>query len=104
MSIKRNRFASVLRKHECATDDEFRSRLAGYSSLFLIDKADTYPTTYLLHGAADSAAPVGPSQEFYSKLRAKGFKVEADWVDGAEHSFDVFIAVRFAVLPIPSRE
>jgi acetyl esterase/lipase len=96
MSITRTRFSSVFRKHNFQTENEFQAELDKFSSLSKIKELPpslSYPPTFFLHGNSDTAAPIGPSMEFYDQLEKRDIDCEARWAEGAEHSFDAFIDV-----------
>jgi acetyl esterase/lipase len=94
MTVKRNRFSTVFRRHALSTE-EYQEILASFSALELIKAAPDFPPTFFVHGTADNAAPIGPSQAMYDELQKLRVPVGARWVTGADHSFDVFITVRF---------
>jgi len=94
MSVRRNRFSTVFRRHTLSPED-FQKTLNSFSALELIKSASEFPPTFFVHGTADNAAPIGPSQAMFDQLKTKGVPVGARWVEGADHSFDVFITVSF---------
>jgi acetyl esterase/lipase len=87
------RLDNLYRREECASDQEFEERLKSWSSLLRLEGQTTYPPTYIIHGIADTAVPVGQSYRFQKKLQEMGVDTGASYAPGAEHSFDSQISV-----------
>lgn len=93
LSITRKRFATVFGKYRYP-ESEYQNRLDNFSSLNLLKDTASFPPTVLIHGTADTAAPIGPSRLFHEQMESRDWSTKAIWIEGAEHSFDAFITVR----------
>ncbi|KAL0949811.1 hypothetical protein HGRIS_009846 [Hohenbuehelia grisea] len=53
-----------------------------------LNVSSAWPASFLCHGTADTAVPVGESLNMYTLLKGAGVDVELGVVEGKEHSFD----------------
>jgi acetyl esterase/lipase len=103
-TAKGKRVTLLLRKEECATEDEFDERCREHSSLHMLVKkekegAKAYPPCFILHGTGDALVPVDQSYRFEQKLKEVGIPVQARYFDGEPHGFDQRIDVSSGCYP-----
>lgn len=93
IQMKDERFAILYRKDRFASEEEYIEYQKSMSPFHLLDKAESYPPTFVLHGTADTPVPVEQSYKFVEKLKAKGIEVDARYKEGGEHCFENKIEV-----------
>ncbi|CAK9787361.1 unnamed protein product [Cutaneotrichosporon oleaginosum] len=78
---------TVFRREE-HTPRTYWAHVTAHSAYHLLDRAETYPATFILHGTADVDVRIQQSWEFADKLRRKGVPVAEVYPEGKGHMFD----------------
>lgn len=84
---------TVFRRESFVSWRAYWAHVTSFSAYHLLDKAATYPPTFILHGTADADVRVQQSWEFGDKLRLKGVPVGEVYPEGKGHMFDFDLIV-----------
>ncbi|WWC63895.1 uncharacterized protein I303_106500 [Kwoniella dejecticola CBS 10117] len=87
------KMANIFRKYRFEAEEEYTKELQRWSAMHHIgSKSSGYPATVIVHGKADTIVPVTQSHQLAAKLRKMGVDVEENYIDGADHLFETYLA------------
>ncbi|KAL1411739.1 hypothetical protein Q8F55_002705 [Vanrija albida] len=80
---------ALYRRERFGSEAEMLAAAEELSPLQMVQKVETYPPTYIMHGTKDTCVPLRESTEFAARLREIGVAVAEDYPE-AGHVFDTW--------------
>ncbi|TXT13278.1 hypothetical protein VHUM_00645 [Vanrija humicola] len=80
--------ATFLRREKFPDPEAWYAERARWSPVFIADRLDSLPPTYIMQGEDDEYVPLYEPKKLAAKLRERGWEVVEKYAPGGRHCFD----------------